>query len=115
MPRRYAEGAPGRGLIKRLELANLTFARAGAGPAQKPNEDKKTMTKAQLDHNMARLSTAEPYFAPNFAAARPLLDSAKASGEGLRFPSGATCGPEGCSCGNRGCLHTTAWRVYHGS
>lgn len=70
------------------------------------------MNTAQLDCNVAQLAQAEPYFAPNFKAARVLLDGARESKEGLIFPSGAVCGPRGCSCGNRGCLHQTAWRVF---
>ncbi len=72
------------------------------------------MNRTQLDANLARLSALEPYFAPNFAAARPMLDSAKEDGGALRFPSGATCDSTGCSCGNRGCLHVTAFRVWMG-
>jgi hypothetical protein len=69
--------------------------------------------KTLLDHNLTALCEAEPYFAPNFAAARVLLDAAKAGNGGLTFGA-TTCGPHGCSCGNRACLHQTAWRVYVG-
>lgn len=70
--------------------------------------------ETMLNANLARLSEAERYFAPSFAAARNLLDAAHAGNGGLIFPSGAVCGPQGCDCGDRGCLHTVAWRVYVG-
>ena len=68
-----------------------------------------------LDRNLAQLTEREPYFAPNFAAARVLLDSAHAGNGGLHFPGGAVCGPRGCTCSNRACLHPTCWRVYRGT
>jgi hypothetical protein len=73
-----------------------------------------TKIKGLLDAHLAQLAQAEPYFAPNFQAARVLLDSALDKDGGLRWASGATCGPRGCSCGNKACLHATAWRLYVG-
>lgn len=67
-----------------------------------------------LDAHLAALTAAEPYFAPNFAAARRLLDGAKAGNHGLTWATGAVCGAQGCSCGDRGCLHQTAWRLFVG-
>ena len=69
--------------------------------------------KTTLDRNLAVLCEREPYFAPNFAAARVLLDSARAGNGGLTFGK-VVCGPQGCSCGNRACLHMTGWRIYVG-
>jgi hypothetical protein len=68
--------------------------------------------KALLDANAAALTEQEPYFAANFAAARIILDGARAHNVGLTWASGAVCGAHGCSCGNKGCLHVTAWRIY---
>lgn len=70
------------------------------------------MTTQQLDANAARLCAREPYFAPNFEAARALLQAATIDADGLYWSGGALCGPQGCSCGNRGCLHQTAWRIF---
>ena len=81
-------------------------------PKHRPPAWATEVTEFQFDRNLARLSAAEPYFAPNFTAARPLLDSAKSSGDGLTFPSGAVCGAHGCTCGDTGCLHRVAWRIY---
>jgi hypothetical protein len=68
--------------------------------------------KAKLDANTAALTKLEPYFGPNFAAARIILDGARADNVGLSWASGAVCGPQGCSCGNTGCLHQICWRIY---
>jgi hypothetical protein len=66
-----------------------------------------------LDRHLATLTEREPYFAPNFQAARVLLDGAIAGNGGLIWPH-AVCGPLGCSCGNRACLHRICWRIYCG-
>jgi hypothetical protein len=71
--------------------------------------------KTMLDRHVAALAEREPFFAPNFAAARVILDGAKVDNVGLRWASGAVCGPSGCSCGNRGCLHAVAWRLFRGA
>ncbi len=68
--------------------------------------------KTLLDANLAALCASERYFAPNFAAARVLLDAAKVGNGGLCWVSGAVCDEHGCTCGNRGCLHQTAWRIF---
>lgn len=70
--------------------------------------------KDLLDAHLAALISAEPYFAPNFTAARRLLDGAKACNGGLRWSTGAVCGPQGCSCSDRGCLHRLSWLVFVG-
>lgn len=70
--------------------------------------------KELLDAHLAALIAREPYFAPNFTAARRLLDGAKIGNNGLTWHSGAVCGPTGCSCSDRGCLHRLSWRVFVG-
>jgi hypothetical protein len=71
--------------------------------------------KAKLDASCAQLCANEPYFTPNFQAARIILDGARAGNTGLRWASGAICGPLGCTCGDKGCLHQVCWRIYsHG-
>jgi hypothetical protein len=68
--------------------------------------------REMLDRNTQALTAAEPYFGPNFAAARIILDGARADNVGLHWASGAVAGPQGCTCGNTGCLHTVCWRIY---
>ncbi len=73
-----------------------------------------TKIKGLLDRHLAQLSQAEPFFAPTFERARMLLDGAAIGNGGLRWASGAVCGPQGCTCGNRACLHAVGWRIYTG-
>lgn len=67
-----------------------------------------------LNRNARALSKKEPTFAPQFDAARRLLNSAMIGNGGLVWASGAVCGPEGCTCGNPACLHRPAYRIFIG-
>lgn len=66
----------------------------------------------RLDAACRALEAREPWFAPNFEAARALLNSATFGAGVVKFPHGIVCGPDGCNCGNRACLHAGAWRMY---
>ena len=66
----------------------------------------------RLDQACAALAAKEPWFAPNFLAARAILHTATCGAGIVKFPHGVRCGPEGCSCGNRACLHQLGWKMY---
>lgn len=78
------------------------------------------MTRTErIAQNAAQFSLHEPYFAPNFEAARRLLTYAVFGvdevGEAtVKYPNGAVASATGCTCGNPGCLHMTGRMLYEG-
>lgn len=73
---------------------------------------------ARIDRSVAEHAKKEPYFAPNYAAARRVLNTAIVCVElngsvTLRFPGGIVTDARGCNCGLRcECLHVTARKLY---
>lgn len=66
----------------------------------------------RLDAACRALEAREPWFAPNFEAARALLHTARCGAGIVKFPNGIVCGPDGCNCANRACLHPLCFRMY---
>lgn len=66
----------------------------------------------RLDAACRALEAREPWFTPNFEAARALLHSATFGAGVVKYPNGVRCGPEGCSCNNPACLHRLGWKMY---